>query len=126
MCIVTTGPTKITWAGHRVLMGLCMQRLSGGLSPPLNWFNEELEVMPRPHTHQDFKDENRALELFSGRKPGTDLGKVESPPPTSESTGTSLVQTQGREHSKGTGGATLIPNIECCLQMAHLRCSCSG
>lgn len=46
--------------------------------------------MPRPHTHRDFKDENGAPEPFSGSKPGTDLGKVQSPPPTLESTGTSL------------------------------------
>lgn len=49
--------------------------------------------MPRPHTHRDFKDENGAPQPFSGSKPGTELGKVQSPPPTLESTGTSLVQT---------------------------------
>lgn len=27
--------------------------------------------MPRPHARQDFKDENRALEPFSGRKAGS-------------------------------------------------------
>lgn len=34
--------------------------------------------MPRPHTHRDFKDENGAPEPFSGSKPGTELGKVQS------------------------------------------------
>lgn len=69
--------------------------------------------MPRLHTHQDFKDENRALEVFSGRKAGTELGKVQSPPPTSESTGTSLVQTQGREQNPpgDRWSVTPLPNI---------------
>lgn len=52
--------------------------------------------MPRPHAHQYFKGENGAQEPFSGRKAGTHLGKVQSPPPTSEPTGASLAQTQGR------------------------------
>lgn len=34
--------------------------------------------MSRPHARLDFKDENRAPELFSGRKAGTGEGPVSS------------------------------------------------
>jgi hypothetical protein len=76
-----------------------MQRLGGGLFFPLSLYNEELEDMPHPFTHQDFKDGNRMQELFSGRKPGIDQGSALIP--------TTPIQRQLRSHWSRTQNRTL-------------------
>lgn len=82
---------KSTLAGQQSIIGLCMQRLGGGLFSPLSLFNEEVYKTCPPY-HQDFKDENGAQEPFSRRKPGTEAGQRFKSSSTSETAEISLKQ----------------------------------
>lgn len=113
---------KTTLAGHRSIIGLCMQRQGRGLFSPLSLFNEELyKTCPHrtPRTHQDFKDENGAWELFSGRKPGTEA-RDRSSLPTSETAEISLKQ--NTEEKPTWSRFHPMSDLISCSATAHQHC----
>lgn len=56
---------QTTWQGTRLLIGLCMQRLGGGLFSPLSLLNEELQKTcpPSPIRFSKMRTEPRSFSL---------------------------------------------------------------
>lgn len=97
---------QTTLAGHLVLIGLCMQRLAGGLVSLSSLFNEELETT-HPLRPPGFPRPEQRAALSSGGNqvtPGTGLSA-----PGSETAGLSLKQNAEKKPPQ----TRWLPRVKC-------------